>query len=374
MMDIYAFDTNMNILGMVDSFDSLIWTRRYFETGNCKLLAPWSEKNIALLTRGNLLMKSDGREAAQISYRGISKEARSSKDQIEITGQFITSWLNRRIILSPVTADDTAQNLMNRIVSENVTDPTLPNRRIPNLFIETVHDVGGDSFQYASEDMINVGVAIEELAKQSRLGFQIITDVRTGNHTFRVYRGADRTYQNTAGNAPTLFATEYDNILSQEFTESVENLCTYAYIKGEKIEGQTPKQVEVGTAQGLDRRELFVNASDLRQSSENAAGQTITMTNPQYLAALEQRGREDLEQHSEALSLSSVINPAPNYKYLTDYDLGDLVTCKNSKWGITIDARITEVEEAYEKGKNGEITITFGESIPTRIGKIFKKR
>lgn len=56
-----------------------------------------------------------------------------------------------------------------------------------------------------------------------------------------------------------------------------------------------------------------------------------------------------------------------------DFDLGDRITCKEEKWGIQIDARITEVKEIYQKGTE-EIEATFGESLPTLVDKIRKVR
>ena len=36
------------------------------------------------------------------------------------------------------------------------------------------------------------------------------------------------------------------------------------------------------------------------------------------------------------------------YHYGQDWDLGDVVTVQNRKWGVTLDSRITEITEVYE--------------------------
>jgi hypothetical protein len=56
-------------------------------------------------------------------------------------------------------------------------------------------------------------------------------------------------------------------------------------------------------------------------------------------------------------------------EYEKDYDLGDMVTLQNKEWGVTLDARITEVKEIYEHGNVG-IELTFGNNRPTLISKI----
>lgn len=55
-----------------------------------------------------------------------------------------------------------------------------------------------------------------------------------GQAYFSVYEGRDLTAGNTAGNAPCIFSQEFDNIVEQEYTNSVENLKTTAYVGGEE--------------------------------------------------------------------------------------------------------------------------------------------
>jgi hypothetical protein len=62
-----------------------------------------------------------------------------------------------------------------------------------------------------------------------------------------------------------------------------------------------------------------------------------------------------------------------NRKYKEDYDLGDIVTNINKKWGVKLDTRIEEIEEVYEDG-NEKINVVFGDEAPTIIDKIKKLR
>lgn len=191
-----------------------------------------------------------------------------------------------------------------------------------------------------------------------------------GQAYLSVYEGRDLTAGNTAGNAPCIFSQEFDNIVEQEYTNSVENLKTTAYVGGEEKEGVTRKVAEVGgSSTGLSRDEVFINATDIVQEYENESGQTVTLTNAQYLALLSARGVEELEQYAETLAFGSKINTNANLKYGTDYDLGDRVTCINKRWNVRIDVRITEIAETYETSGE-EIDITFGESLPALLTQI----
>lgn len=73
------------------------------------------------------------------------------------------------------------------------------------------------------------------------------------------------------------------------------------------------------------------------------------------------------------INFVSTINTNSNLKFKADFDLGDRITCKETKWGIQIDARITEVTETYQKGEE-TIEATFGDSLPTLVDQIRKVR
>lgn len=83
--------------------------------------------------------------------------------------------------------------------------------------------------------------------------------------------------------------------------------------------------------------------------------------------------RTAVEGYGKNINFVSTINTNSNLKFKVDFDLGDRITCKEEKWGIQIDARITEVKEIYQKGTE-EIEATFGESLPTLVDKIRKVR
>ena len=92
-----------------------------------------------------------------------------------------------------------------------------------------------------------------------------------------------------------------------------------------------------------------------------------------YIQMLATRGAAELETYGKTINFTSVISTNSNLKFKEDFDLGDRITCKETKWGIQIDARITEVEETYQKGAE-EIEATFGDSLPTLADQIRKVR
>lgn len=369
-MELYVYSSEMELQGIVEKIASLIWTRRYWSCGEFKLLVPFTEEHSRMLVKNNIIMKRGDDEAAQIRYVSITKNSQGL-EEIEVQGKFLIAWIGKRIIKKQIITNDTTQNILYRIVRENVTNPADTARKIPDVSIATDdEDTESGVIDYTSEQYTNAQLAAETAAKAAKLGIRMRTDARTGAHVFSVYEGRDLTAGNTAGNAPCIFSQEFDNIVEQEYTNSVENIKTTAFVGGEEKEGVARKVAEVGgSAAGLAREEVFINATDIVQEYEDDDGEQVTLTDTEYLALLSARGAEELEQYAETLSFGSKINTFANLIYRTDYDLGDRVTCVNKRWGIRIDVRITEIAETYQNNVE-EIDITFGESLPALLTQI----
>ena len=369
-MELYVYSSEMELQGIVEKIASLIWTRRYWSCGEFKLLVPFTEEHSRMLVKNNIIMKRGDDEAAQIRYVSITKNSQGL-EEIEVQGKFLIAWIGKRIIKKQIITNDTTQNILYRIVRENVTNPADTARKIPDVSIATDdEDTESGVIDYTSEQYTNAQLAAETAAKAAKLGIRMRTDARTGAHVFSVYEGRDLTAGNTAGNAPCIFSQEFDNIVEQEYTNSVENLKTTAFVGGEEKEGVARKVAEVGgSATGLAREEVFINATDIVQEYEDDDGTQVSLTDTEYLALLSARGAEELEQYAETLSFGSKVNTFANLIYRTDYDLGDRVTCVNKRWGIRIDVRITEIAETYQNNVE-EIDITFGESLPALLTQI----
>lgn len=370
-MELYIYDTSLTLQGVIDEMSSFIWIRRYWSAGEFRLLVPFTALNGKLLVKNNLIMKRGDNEAAQITYITIKKNA-YGMEEIEVQGKFITAWLDRRIMLKQIIATANSQQVLNRIVVENLTAPADSNRTMPLLELDgEPPDLGSGTINYTSEPYISALLAAETVAKAAKLGFGVYTDTKAQKHIFKVYKGRDLTAEQTEYR-PCIFSHDFDNIYEQEYENSIENLRSACYVGGEEKEGVQRQVVEIGTASGLDRIELFVNATDITQTYREGENE-ITMPLSEYLERLRERGISEMGGHAETLNFSSKINVHSNLAYKTDFDIGDRVTCLDKRWGIKINVRITEITETYQQNQN-DVDVTFGESLPTLFEKINKMR
>lgn len=360
-MELKIFNKDLEFIGIIEGFTSLRWIRRYYKSGEFELHCLLTTDTINFLKKDNIIYIGNG-EAGYIAERKLDLDS-NGKESLVVKGFSLTQYLNRRINWGRLIITDTAENVMRKLVTNNAIHPTDLKRIIPHLALSEIKNLT-KRIDYQNS-FGNVVECLESIAKSVEYGFNIYFDINQKKMIFETYEGVNRSI-NQSENPPCIFSREFENIYSQTYTDSNDNYRNTALIAGAG-EDDARKLTEISQGNGLDRYELFVDARDL---SDKDGEQDIPWN--QYESLLIQRGNEKLAECTEVTTFESKINVRGNLIYKSDFDLGDVVTCHDKKWGITIDTRITEIEEVYESNKV-EINVTFGNNIPTLIDKIKMK-
>lgn len=283
-------------------------------------------------------------------------------------------WLNKRCIYPQIVATGTNQYLINFMVKNNCGSAAGTKRRFPLLTFLAQETIDGVAVEYANEVYAQLGQEVKARAQAGKLGYDILLNERERLFGFYLYKGNDLTATNTEGNTPCIFSRDFDNVNEQEYTASIENCGNFIYVQGAADDdgSQPVTTVDGEGATGLDLVEVFCDATDIARKYQQ--GETeVTIPLNTYIAMLKTRGGAELENYGKNINFVSTINTNSNLKFKADFDLGDRITCKETKWGIQIDARITEVTETYQKGEE-TIEATFGDSLPTLVDQIRKVR
>lgn len=111
MLTVYAPD--LTPLGLIENYSSLQWVRRYSKTGQFELHIPYNE----LIKPENIIRKGD--EAAVIESVKITNTFESGA-VMEVLGRFLSAYLARRILWEPETITDTPENVIRKIVADNL--------------------------------------------------------------------------------------------------------------------------------------------------------------------------------------------------------------------------------------------------------------
>ncbi|NFG97930.1 hypothetical protein FDC49_01970 [Clostridium sporogenes] len=383
-MELYIFNSDLELIGILDTFTSLRWIRRYFKSGEFELHCALNFNTLELLKRDNVVYKKNDVEAGYIETRQL-KIGEDGQEYLEVKGKFLTNYLDRRISWDRVSFSSKTEELMRKLVLENAISPTNINRKIPNLILG---DLKGfkENIKYANS-FGNIIEQLENISNTNNLGYRNILDIKNRKILFDIYKGVDRTINNGTI-APCIFSRDFENILEQEYMDSLNNYRNTTLIAGAG-EGSARKITSIEEGVGLDRYELYVDARDITDKEEkkktvldydeegNVTGEheeteEVEIPWERYKPLLLQRGKEKLSECEEIKTFDSKINTNGNNVYKKDFDLGDIVTIVDKKWGIRIDTRITEIEEVYEE-KGLEVNVVFGNNIPTIIDKIKQK-
>lgn len=344
-MEIRFYNPEMNFIGVMENQTSLIWRRKFYEPGRFKLFTPLTPGNLNLTEKQNILWMRGSNEAAVIEDRFVEDSTRHA--QIEATGRFISSYLDRRLIRPKISFQGTVEAAMRKILSDAEPIPRVYLGEL-NGFPETV------SFQATYKNLLTYE---SKLARCANIGFRLRPNFNEKKLYFETYKGVDRSRSQSA-NHRVIFSENYENLNEVSFRENDQFYKNVVYIGGA---GANDERIFVsfGTETGLERRELFVDARDITWDEG--------MTEAQYKEKLLQRGHEkQASEYEEVKTISCLTNANANFVYKTDYDLGDIVTVHKKSWGISADLRITEIEEIYERGAM-KVSPVFGSVLPEAI-------
>lgn len=339
--DVRVYSRDMDLIGFAAGITSLQWHRMYYEAGNFEMHATPTEDNVRYFKLENLIWIPGKPEAGVVESVDIKYSA--TERDLVVKGRFLeSSYMDRRLIRPSYTADNANTETVMRTLLTNAVP-------IPHVVLGSVIGITDTiSFNAQYKNLLNYE---QKLAKSATVGFRFRPDFEKKTITFEIYQGVDRsTDQNDR--PQVTFSADYGNLEQIEYSKDTYSYKTVCYV-GQLSDGVATDVCTAGddTLSGLDRRETWIEVSDVDKSN---------LTSAQYQAAMIQHGKDELWSNKCISStFESSVNPDGNFKYLTDYDLGDIVTIRRPEWGIEKDERITEINEVYENG-TFKIVPTFG--------------
>lgn len=348
-MQFYLLDTNLNILKVIDTFKSVIWTTRYYTSGDFELYIPATQDMIDLFKRNYYVIRDDDTTQAMIVENIQITTDVEEGNYLIITGRSLKSILGRRIIWLQTIINGRVESGIRTLVTKNAIDPDVPERKISNLILGPELGLTGKmKSQYTGD---NLEETIQAICKTYKIGYDITLDLDNKKFIFILYKGADRSY-NQSANPYVVFSNDYENLLHTDYKTNSENYKNVAKIAGEG-EGNARKTTSVGSASGLERYEMWVDARDVSTNE----GEVDELT---YLSLLGEQGWAALAETTISEGMEGEVESNHTYKLNEDYFLGDVVEVVN-EYGIAMTPRVTEVIESEDD--TGHYTIpTFSTS------------
>ena len=342
-MELYIFNTNRELVGIVESFEYLRWTRRYSQCGSFELKAIATQENAELLKEGNIIWKNDDEEAGIIEHLSLSQ---TDQEFITVSGRFATSFLARRIVWQTEKLSGDISDCVEQLIENNLINPSDVARKISGISFSSPSLDIPISTQISYRNLMD---AVTELCEVSEVGIKTIFTPETGVFTIMLYKGTE---------SQAVFSKEYENLTEQVYTVSAADFANTALIGGEG-EGAERTFVAITSGSGESRHEIFVDAKDLRAEDFGV----------DYINTLIFRGQSKLNEQVIRYSFDTSVNPHGNLTYKVDFDLGQVVKVISKAWGVSMTTRIAEVEETYD-ADGQSISVVFGKSELTIAQKI----
>lgn len=244
--------------------------------------------------------------------------------------------------------------MMRQMVQEQTITPEDEKRKMPLIELGELQNFDMDEVE-KQITYDNLQEALTDMSKTTELGYRLRLDYARKKLVFEVYRGTNRT-QGTEH--PCIFTRKFKNVFTEDYNEddgNYKNVC----LVGGPGEDADRVLVTVGSGEGLDRYEIFYNASGYSED-----GITAAVLQDQ----LRQKGLEKMSAYYIAKAFEVKINKDK----AMEFALGDYVTCQDTQWGITVDTQVKVIQKGYSKTEASYV-ITLGDDVPTLINLIKAK-
>lgn len=373
-IDIYVYKLDdsgtFDSLGEINKFTSLMWPDKFNGYSTFELNVPLTPENRSLIKKGNILW-CGGENACIIEIIQSNMDENGQKTY-KVRGRSLEMLLTTRIVWGTYNCvNKYSSTAMYEIVNENCINPSNSARKIP--FLECAEDEKLGKITSFQKTGGEVYTALQNIAADVDLGFDIIFKPREKKLLFKVTEGVDRSTASVSddGSKLVIFSTDLDDILSSSYYTNNQDVKTLAYVAGEG-EGAERKHLTSGdnASSGFLRRELYIDARDLRTEILSKDNTVITITDDEYIELLNERGNEKLAERIEVETFEAKMRVTGEIQYVygVDYFKGDKVIIQDTELGIQVIAKVTEVSQNYDD--EYELVITFGYEYPTLIQKV----
>jgi hypothetical protein len=353
---------------IIEEYESLIWTERFIDAGDVKLLIPATAERYDLLEPSTLLGLNGSREVMIVETREVNE------GELSVTGRTIETYFNERNI-DAFEMTDKPENILAAIV-QNMIDraessemgPVSPTH-IPRLMVGEIEASPAET--HNETEKIAAGPAYDEMlrvAKKYAIDMHVYVvrgDVAGYDLHFTTHYGKDRT--GGSGNGLIRFAPALDNFAN--ITELRSDLEYKSSVVAHLPEGLDVAPLEAGPVKIMKvpngdvvyqpfKERIVEITPEITNAmiADNAVDASHVAAVESARDLLERYARRKLRTYEKTDTFSGEVTPNAQYKYSEDvnepdyykkYRLGDKVEVGGT-FGAIRTGYITEHVRAYD--------------------------
>lgn len=257
----------------------------------------------------------------------------------QVSGNSLFAKTSTRIVYRTYTQTKRAELICYDHLRNEAVAPSDSKRKIGYLDVASPAVLTSSTIQYQNSYGV-VQEEIETLCDTYDFGFKEVGTFSNGAVKNQVTFFKGRDLSNIVE-----FSAEFENIGEETYENSNYDERTTALIWGEG-EGSERKHTQVNNSlTGIDRKELYVDARDLQKTTDD-----VTMTDAQYLVALQERGKKKLAELPRVLAANGTVDLNSSlFVYGVDYEVGDRVKRTSTAFGIQDSQVLTSVTKTWDE-------------------------
>jgi hypothetical protein len=350
----------------VGGYKSLIWTERYLQAGEFELKTLKIDETMALLPLGSLVSITDSDEAMIVEDYSIS-DTDNGEDILTVTGRSALVIYESRVCLDdygfysqfdntdPMHPKDIGPhgwylvanpwnntNAAEYIAYWKSVQDIIPESNntsiIPNLVMNNQVSVNrGYYARYLERDNVYNQMVKLCAADGSGMSMRRPKDGRTAMEL--LFYGGKFRHKDQSVNARIILDHSAGDLIDVNYFQSTKNYRNEITFYSRNRRGGAGAPVS-GTS-GWDKREMLVDALEITGVDFNST-----------YAAEQNRKASELAHHRPINMLDAKVSPNIQYKYKSDYYIGDIITV-NGKYGVSQNMRVSEYVRSEDE--NGQI-------------------
>lgn len=338
MQDVYILNEDLQMIGIVDAYKSLIWAKRYRDLGDCELYVRATAEALGMLKIGRYIVRDDDDMVCRIKKITLTTSAEDG-NYLSVVGTDAKSYLDQRIIWGTETLNGSVETFVRSLVTSTLINPALTSRKLVNSQSQGILSLGTAASlpETASEQVsyANVGEKVREYCLRYGWGYKMTWE--SGGLVFYLYKGEDKTDS-------VIFSDEFENLSSTSYEENHESAGNVALVAG-MGEGDARSRTTVGYNAGTERYEVYVDADDIAQeitfealleiyplTTSGGTGSIVT-TSDGYAYQLSSADFEIFDQNQKA-------------SLLADYPTGSVVTVSGKEYFRISNVNVAELTSA----------------------------
>lgn len=384
-MDLYVLNKNLEMIGIVDTYKSLIWSNRYKTAGDCEVYVRATAEMFDLMQKDYYLIRSDDAMVCRIRKIELQTDVENG-DYLIVTGKDTKEFLDQRIIWDTVTCDGNVESFIRSIVNKSLISASNTDRNLRKADGSQLLYLGSSNgFSEVTTEQIsyaNIGEKIREYCDTYSWGYRVIMDQE--KLYFNLFKGDDRSDS-------VVFSQDYENLITTDYIDDAGNLGNVALVGGEG-EGSLRTRNTAGSGSSTQRYEIFVDAKDISKNlsygdlketyppaSSGGQGSIYTSGGKSYyrLSYLDIKitSAEQLAQLQRDYPGGTILSTG--YYRITNIIIADLES-SNPDDGDTVTLRdviydIYLLNRGYEKLAEYGETITFNATVEPKVTFVYKQ-